>query len=385
MELLEFIELHGSCHGEDAESYDMEMLSFLNDEDLLKPGDRDNANIVEDFPRSNIPDWQEAGSTASKITKKEKNTRKKLLKEKEDSEEKDTGKNFKKCDQNTVADAKRNKKGMTKSSPLRRARWKEYLKQFEDKDEDFESDDGNINAESNENFQVSDDLQSQEIEEGKNDFSDMEKACEIHGEMTGHEEEAEEEYIVPQRNNRVYNEPKDVKEMEPEDGNVSTNSCDEFSDLFPASGKHFSGYNTGQQPLLSSLGSKVTSIPTPPSLETLDELCSASETEDINEIDWNNHNKFREFAQEKDKFSTRIAVAPKAMDLAYDVFVEPFLMADFLEDDSVNTEIERSKGESLITGPLENRDGGSLCTSHPPSKTGTGSSTAVHNLSLIHI
>ena len=379
MELLEFIELHGSCHGEDAESYDLEMLSFLNDEDLLKPGEGDNANIVEDFPRSNIPDWQEAGGTASKITKKGKNTRKKLLKEKEDLEEKDTGKNFKKCDEHTVADAKRNKKGTTKSSPLRRARWKEYLKQFEDKDEDFESDDGNINAESNENFQVSDDLQSQEIEEGKNDFSDMEKACEIHGEMTGHEEEAEEEYNLPQRNNRVYNEPKDVKEMEPEDGNVSTNSCDEFSDLFPASGKHFSGYNTGQQPLLSSLGSKVTSIPTPPSLETLDELCSASETEDINEIDWNNHNKFREFAQEKDKFSTRIAVAPKAMDLAYDVFVEPFLMADFLEDDSVNTEIERSKGESLITGPLENRDRGSLCTSHPPSKTGTGSSTAVHN------
>ena len=374
IELLEFTELHGSCDGEDAESYDLEMLSFLNEEDLLKPGERDNTNVVEDFPRSNIPDWQEAGSTASKITKKGKSTRKKLLKEKED-----TGKNFKKCDENTAADAKKNKKGTMKSSPLRKARWKEYLKQFEDKDEDFESDDGNVNAEPSENFQVSDDLQRQEIEEGKDDFSDMEKACEIHGEMTGHEEEAEKEYIVPQRKNRVYNEPKDVKDMEPEDGNVSANSSDEFSDLFPASGKHFQGYNTGQQPLLSSLGSKVTSIPTPPSLETLDELCTASETEDINEIDWNNHNKFREFAKEKDKFSTPIAAAPEPMDLACDVFVEPFLMADFLEDDSVNTEIERSKGKSLTTGPSENRDGGSSCTSHRPSKTGAVSSTAVHN------
>lgn len=379
IELLEFTELHGSCDGEDAESYDLEMLSFLNEEDLLKPGERDDTNVVEDFPRSNIPDWQEAGSTASKITKKGKNTRRKLLKEKEELGEKDTGKNFKKCDENTAADAKKNKKGTMKRSPLRKARWKEYLKQFEDKDEDFESDDGNVNAEPNENFQVSDDLQRQEIEEGKNDFFDMEKACEIRGEMTGHEEEAEEEHIVPQRNNRVYNEPKDVKEMEPEDGNVSTNSSDEFSDLFPASGKHFQGYNTGQQPLLSSLGSKVTSIPTPPSLETLDELCSASETEDINEIDWNNHNKFREFAKEKDKFSTQIAAAPEAMDLACDVFVEPFLMADFLEDDSVDTETERSKGESLTTGPLENRDGGSSCTSHRPLKTGAVSSTAVHN------
>ena len=379
IELLEFTELHGSCDGEDAESYDLEMLSFLNEEDLLKPGERDDTNVVEDFPRSNIPDWQEAGCPANKITKKGKNTRKKLLKEKEELEEKDTGKNFKKCDENTAADAKKNKKGTSKRSPLRKARWKEYLKQFEDKDEDFESDDGNVNAEPNENFQVSDDLQWQEIEEGKNDFSNTEKACEIHGEMTDHEEGAEEEYIAPKRNSRVYNEPKNVKEMEPEDGNVSANSSDEFSDLFPASGKHFQGYNTGQQPLLSSLGSKVTSIPTPPSLETLDELCSASETEDITEIDWNNHNKFREFAKEKDKFSTQITAAAEATDLACDVFVEPFLMADFLEDDSVDTETERSKGESSTTGPSENRDGRSSCTSHRPSKTGAVSSTAVHN------
>lgn len=383
IELLEFIELHGSRDGEDAESYDLEMLSFLNEEDLLKPGERDNANIVEDFLRSNIPDWEEAGSTASKITKKGKNTRKKLLKEKEDLGEKDARKNSKQCDENSVAAAKKNKKGTKKSSPLRRARWKEYLKQFEDKDEDFESDDGNINTESNENFQVGDDLQNQEIEEGKSDFPYAEKACEMPVEVTGHSEEVEKEHNVRQRNNWIHNQPKDVKEVEPEDGNVSANSSDEFSDLFPTSGKHCQGFNTGLKPLLSSLGSKVTLIPTPPSLESLDELCSASETEDINEIDlqpdWNTHKKFREITKEKDKLSAQIAAAPKTMDPACDSFVEHFLMADFLEEDSVNTEIEVNKGEIMTKGTLENRDGGSSCTSHHPSKTGSGSSTAVHN------
>ena len=76
VELLEFTELHGG-HGPDGdESYDLEMLSFLNEDDILKPGQTDCA-VAEVRVADDDGGCQENEVTRKNV-KKAKKTRKKL-------------------------------------------------------------------------------------------------------------------------------------------------------------------------------------------------------------------------------------------------------------------------------------------------------------------
>lgn len=72
VEFLEFIEFYGVCDGEDGESYDLEMMFFLNEEDILKFGEQDDVNFVDDFKSMNVDDLEEVKCILSKIVKKGK-------------------------------------------------------------------------------------------------------------------------------------------------------------------------------------------------------------------------------------------------------------------------------------------------------------------------
>ncbi|XP_068729595.1 Fanconi anemia group M protein-like [Montipora capricornis] len=384
VELLEFTELHGASNGEDGESYDLEMMSFLNEEDILKPGEQDGANLVDDPKSTNVDDLEEAGCASSKIAKKGKSTRKKLLVDKGEMEigTKDGRKTSRKACEDAVADATRNTKGAKKKTPSSKARWKEYLKQFDDKDEDFESDGGNVDGRPNENIRVDNEFQNQENAKVKNDFPDEGEAFQIDVTMTAQDDEWVEQEI--QQPNKWNN---NVKENEPEDGNVSEEGSGELSDLLlppPTSAPLFQNLNPGFNPqLLANFGSTMVSIPTPPSLDNLDKISLSPAPEDIHEMDeqtdWNAHEEFTKTVHGKDKPFPTISAAPTAFSPACDSFVEPFLMADFLEeDDSTNAEIEGEEGVTTTASRFDKRDGCSLFSKNESSNTGVCLSTTAH-------
>ena len=81
VELLEFIELHSGENDDNHVSYDVEMMSFLNDDDILRPGDEgsDMAGDIEQYCCNQSEDGE------GKLSKKTRKKRKKLAFDSEDS------------------------------------------------------------------------------------------------------------------------------------------------------------------------------------------------------------------------------------------------------------------------------------------------------------
>lgn len=378
VELLEFTELHGARDGED-DGYDLEMMSFLHEEDILKAGET-KRNIGEEPAVENNGGCGESEG-AAKVVKKGKRPRKKLQMGEEVDGGKDDGKNSTKEEQEGGTSKTKNTKGAKKRSPENKARWREFLKQFDDKDTDFESDDGNLLAAgSNENVAVESHFQDDGDAVSKDDLEVVGEACEADVMTETDEDGIGLEQEIQQAAHEAYNETKNV--LESDGDNISDAASDELSNLFPNITSDFHGFDaTGVTLPRKRFVSGVVSIPTPPSLDSLDKISFSPASGELEEVNVETEGILGELRenldQEDDKLVTSNAV-PSKDSFACDSLKEPFLMADFLEEnDLMNSEVETHESNGLESGPSKINDQQRLTSKTRSPDTYVGYSTPI--------
>ena len=357
VELLEFTELHGGQGPDGEESYDLEMLSFLNEDDILKPGQTDCA-VAEVRVADDDGGCQENEVTRKNV-KKAKKTRKKLQMQSEADTE-DGGQDVSK--EHGVGGGKRNVKGAKRRSPENRARWKEYLKRFDNKDEDFESDDTSAGVGPSEELSVEDELRNRDDAVLESDLLDV---GELH-EQTDKTSEAEADKIMLRKGCNEANDQPVMLEgagraHESEDGCVSDTASDELSNLLPTATPDFHGFNEGFKLYRTRFVSAMDLVPTPPSLDALDKISLSPSRVELDEFpirpDEESQKSCRnnlrgnvdQFASSEKALS---AMSPKAC-FGGDSLIEPFLMGDFLEEDDTKAGKELNKENVLKNTCLE--------------------------------
>ena len=362
VELLEFTELH-SARDNDDESYDLEMMSFLNEDDVLRPGEKGDDFAEDPGREKNAP--CEEGEGVSKITKKAKTNRKKLNMREEGAGAKDDGQNSKKDSGYGGVMAKKSKRGAKKRSPENKARWKEFLKQFDDKDEDFESDGVNTAAGSKENIGAECDLENEDDAVVEIDLPDVEDAYETDVNVKeANIDRTRRMQEMQQGCNKAGDDGEETERvLKSENGDLSDAASDELSNLFPciSTTPDFRGFNPGFNLQRARSASTMVSIPTPPSLDSLDKICLSPAGVEHDEVNMETEEQFRgasrkNLPEKEDKLFPSKEVSPKAS-FASDSSLEPFLMADFLEeDDDANTEIKTNEGIPSERSSLVKKD-----------------------------
>ena len=375
IELLEFTELQGG-RGEDDESYDLEMMSFLNEEDILKPGQKEE-DAEEILVFETDPDVAcEESAGASKITKKGKKTRKKLQMEDETDAE-NVGQRKEGNGDNDVTTTKKKGKGLKKRSPENKARWKAFLNQFDSKeDEDFESDGGNSAVVPDEDKAVGDCLQRADDETLDDDLPDMGDPWEPDTKPG----KVDDSHTRLNDNNKAvatHKETTRVQECVGDD--LSDAASDEIANLFPAVTPHSQGSVPGFQLQNERFPSMMASVPTPPSLDALDEMSLSSadvEPEERFNMDFEEIQRkyFGEKPFEQDVMDKSEAVSPSfSPNVCFESDLEPFLMGDSLQDEETNTDAEASGDETL---KMNRHDKTSLVTS--TSDCSSETATKIH-------
>ena len=357
VELLEFTELHGGQGPDGEESYDLEMLSFLNEDDILKPGQTD-CSLAEVSVADDDGGCQENEVTRKNV-KKAKKTRKKLQMQIEADTE-DGGQDVSK--EHGVGGGKRNVKGAKRRSPENRARWKEYLKRFDNKDEDFESDDTSAGVGPSEELSVEDELRNRDDAVLESDLLDV---GELH-EQTDKTSEAEADKIMLRKGCNEANDQPVMLEgagraHESEDGCVSDTASDELSNLLPTATPDFHGFNEGFKLYRTRFVSAMDLVPTPPSLDALDKISLSPSSVELDEFPIKPDKESQKSCRNNlrgnvDKFSSSekalSAMSPKAC-FGGDSLIEPFLMGDFLEEDDTKAGKELNKENVLKNTCLE--------------------------------
>lgn len=357
VELLEFTELHGGQGPDGEESYDLEMLSFLNEDDILKPGQTDCA--VAEVRVADDDGGCRENEVTRKNVKKAKKTRKKLQMESEADAE-DGGQDVSK--EHGVGGGKRNVKGAKRRSPENRARWKEYLKRFDNKDEDFESDETSAGAGPSEDLSVEDELRNRDDAVLE---SDLPNVGDLH-EQTDKTSEDKGDKIMPRKGcNEANDEPVMLegagRAHESEDGCVSDTASDELSNLLPNATPDFHGFNEGFNLHRARFVSAMDPVPTPPSLDALDKISLSPSSVELDEFPIKPDKESQKSCRNNlrgnvDKFSSSekalSAMSPKAY-FGGDSLKEPFLMGDFLEEDDTKAGKELNEENVLKTTCLE--------------------------------
>ena len=375
VELLEFTELQGG-RGDDDESYDLEMMSFLNEEDILKPGQREE-DAKENLVFETDPDVAcEESECTRKITKKTKRTRKKLPMEEETDAENDGQSSRKEENGEDGAIAKNKSKGLKKPSPKNKARWKAFLNQFDNKeDEDFESDGVNAAAVSDEDNAADDCLQRADDEKLEYDLPDMgdpwEPVDKPEGDCNNH--------LRLNDNNKPEATHKEVTRIQECKGDdLSDATSDEMTNLFPAVTLHSQSSVPGFQLQNDRFPLMMDSVPTPPSLDALDKMSLSSTDVELDEFNMDFEeiqrryfgNLFEKDIQEKSGVLSP-SVSQKVC-FESELLTEPFPKADFLQEEETYTGAEASEDEIFKMSRNEKKSrvfSTSDCSSETASRT----------------
>lgn len=351
VELLEFTELQGG-RGDDDESYDLEMMSFLNEEDILKPGQKEE-DAEEILVFENDPDvaYEEIEGT-SKITKKGKKTRKKLQMEDGTYAENDGQSSRKEGNREDGTTVKKKSKGLKKRSLENKARWKAFLNQFDNKeDEDFESDGVNAAVVSDEDNTVDDCLQRVDDETLEDDLPDMGDPWEPEDKPA----EVDNNHTRLNDNNKPVATHKEITRIQESEGDdLSDAAFDEMSNLFSTVTPHSQASVAGFQLQNERFPLTMASVPTPPSLDALDKISLSSADFERDEFNMDFEEIQRKYFGknpfEKDMLDKSGAVSPSVSPevcFESDSLTEPFLMADFLQEEDTNTDAEATEDETL--------------------------------------
>ena len=365
IELFEFTELQGG-RGDHDESYDLEMMSFLNEDDILKPGQKEE-DAQEIIVFENDPDVAcEENEGTRKITKKAKKTRKKLQMEDKTDAENDGQSSRKEGNGENGTTAKKKSKGLKKRSPENKARWKAFLNQFDDQeDEDFESDSVNVAVVPVDDKAVDDCLQREDGETFNDDLPDIGDPWKPDDKPSG---VYKNHVRLNDSNEPIASHMEITSTQEGEGDDLSDAASDEMTNLFPAVTPHSQGSVPGFQLQNERFPLVMASVPTPPSLDALDKISLSSVDAELPEFNMDfeeiQRKYFGEKQYEKDVMDKSEAVSPNlSPNVCFEGDLEPFLVADFLQDDERNTDAETSEMSR------DERNGPVSSTSHCPSET----------------
>jgi len=376
IELLEFTELQGG-RGVDDDSYDLEMMSFLNEEDILKPGQKEE-DAEEILVFETDPDIIcEEREGASKITKKGKKTRKKLQMEDENDAGNDGQSSRKEVNGEDGTTAKKKSKGLKKRSPQNKARWKSFLNQFDNQeDEDFESDGVNAAVVPDEDKPaVNDCLQRADDETLHDDLPDIGDPWKPDDKPA----EVDDSHTRLNDNNKTAVTHQEITRIQQCSGDdlSSDAASEEITNLFPAVTPHSQASVPGFQLQNERFPSMMVSVPTPPSLDALDKLSLSSADVDVGPEEFNmdfeeiQRKYFGESPFGKEVMNKSEAVSPNlSPKVCFESDLEPFLMGDFFQDEETNTGPEESEDEMLKLSRNENK-GRAISTSDCSSETAT--------------
>jgi hypothetical protein len=233
IEILEFIELHGVTGVGEDDAYDVEMMSFLNQEDLVSLED-DAAMIVVD------DDDDDAGNTTE--NSRSKKTGKNQKKKKSISNESDAEGDKRK--RNNMKQTKLKKSKNSKSiSPQQKTKWREYLKGFENEDNDFDTGEKDANI----------------PEAGKGEPLNPPKDC-----QNPNDDEVPQECLDVEPGNKF-----EIDTPRKEDDDAFEVSSQSFSQLLPS----FTPQNAHAfRSRLTGIDTHAQEVPLPPSLDSLNEI-----------------------------------------------------------------------------------------------------------------
>ena len=372
IELLEFTELQGG-RGDDDESYDLEMMSFLNEEDILKPGQKEE-DAEEILLFETDPDVAcEENQGTSKIKKKAKKTRKKLQMEDEADAENDGQSSRKEGNGENGTTANKKSKGLKKRSPENKARWKAFLNQLDNQeDEDFESDSANAAVVPDKDKAVDDCLYREDDETLDNDLPDIGDPWKPDDKPTG----VDNNHANLNNSNKPITTHKEITRVQECEGDdLSDAASDEMTNLFPAVNPHSQGSVPGFQLQNERFPLVMASVPTPPSLDALDKMSLSSVDGELHEdnMDFEEIQRkyFGEKQFEKDAMDKSEAVSRSfSTNVCFEGDLEPFLLADFLQDEERNTDGKLSEDEMLKMSRDERKDP-VTSASDRPSETAT--------------
>ena len=283
IELLEFTELQGG-RGDDDESYDLEMMSFLNEEDVLKPGQKEEDG-EEILVFETDPDVAcEENQGTSKIKKKAKKTRKKLQMEDEADAENDGQSSRKEGNGENGTTANKKSKGLKKRSPENKARWKAFLNQLDNhEDEDFERASANAAVVPDKDKAVDDCLQREDDETLDDDLPDIEDPWKPDDKPTG----VDNNHTSLNSSNKSITTHKEITRVQECEGDdLCDAASDEMTNLFPAVTPHSQGSVPGFQRQNERFPLVMASVPTPPSLDALDKMSLSSVLHNKNLLLW---------------------------------------------------------------------------------------------------
>lgn len=367
VELLEFTELHGG-RGDDDESYDLEMMSFLNEEDILRPGHKEG-NEGEGLVPVNDDVVCEESEERNKITKKGKKSRKKL--QMEDGAVQHNEKSSRKTGKGEGATTTIKKgKGLKKRSPGNKARWKELLKQFDKEDEDFESDGVHVVADVNNavddcSRRPDDETRHDDVHDVEEPWEPVDNPAEVDNNQTSLNDNSE----------AVTTQKEAVHIQETGGGDLSDAVSDELSDLFPAVTPYSQGTGPVCQLQQARFPFTMASVPTPPSLDTLDKISLSSAGEELDDFNMNIE-EFQRKCFGKNLFEKASATHSEAdlpsasptVCFGRDTVTEPFLIGDFLEEEELQTVLHTSEGPRVRQMNLEEK---AVVTSTPETSSET--------------
>ena len=374
VELLEFTELQGG-RGDGDDSYDLEMMSFLNEEDILKPGQKEeDAGGVLVFETDPDVICEDSEGT-SKITKKGKKTRKKLQMEDETDAENDGQSSRKEVNGEDGTTAKKKSNGLKKRSPQNKARWKAFLNQFDNQeDEDFESDGANAAVVPDKDKAANDCLQRTDDETLHDDLPDIGDPWKL-DDKPGEFDDSHERLNDNNKTLATHQEITRIQECAGDD--LSDAASEEMTNLFPAVTPRSQGSVPGFLLQNERFPSMMVSVPTPPSLDTLDKLSLSSADVDAGPEEFNmdfeeiQRKYFGENPFEKDEMDKSEAVSPNlSPKVFFESDLEPFLMGDFFQDEETNAGAEASEDEMLKVS-RNKKKGRAISTSDFSSESAT--------------
>lgn len=266
VELLEFTELHGG-QGEDDETYDLEMMSFLNEEDIVKPRTEVDGGLV-----GSCGDEENDGAVTERMRKKKKSpTDGTAAGEDSDGTRRGTTKNRQATYKKTAKRSGKNVsekdgcKGTKKRLSENRNSWKEFIKPFDKNDKDFDFD-----SEEESTVNGGDNPREKDLETRSDaDVADLPDVP-----PEGDERVNEE---VP-----IESSPREKENQEeslPEDENKRDDLSLDLSGLLPTSTPFTGCISTS---CLSRL--QTAHVPSPPSLDSLEDFDSLSQGQSSKEL-----------------------------------------------------------------------------------------------------
>ena len=366
--LLEFTELYGNRADNDESSYDLEMMSFLNEEDILRPGQNDCqvANVIVHGGDVDIFGKERKVNVSNKKNK----SRKKLDASVEPTartsasdgsrQSNDRGGELKPGNADVIkrTSVRKNTKTVNKRFSKNKARWREILKELDKEDDDFVR---------------NEDPCFSGLDNGESFQGDLPTTRQPSGAVTDALTAADEIMCLADNNEDRRSQVGAGHSKISKIASLYSTPFDELSDLLPPS----THYSVTSFPVVKALRSRsrMTQVPSPPPLESLNQISSSPGSVDFDDLERGTNGEQKNEWANLPSERTLPTLSAKVCSESHSQ-TEPFLMGDFIDDD--DDEADENFGDNTSNNRLHDKEPSSIQTPGTERCIETGEKSYVH-------